>query len=64
MCHAHLCPSGLSAMAMTLQIYTKYFISLLKYVKEFHVGYKTLPVKVPGAVVCAAIAGRELLAAN
>ena len=51
-------------MAMTLQIYTKYFISLLKYVKEFHVGYKTLPVKVPGAVVCAAIAGRELLAAN
>ena len=61
MCHAHLCPSGLSAMAMTLQIYKTYFISLLKYVKKIHVDYKALPVKVPGAVVCAAIAGKGIV---
>ena len=39
----------------------KIFHFLVEICKKIHVGYKALPVKVPGAVVCAAIAGKGIV---
>lgn len=39
----------------------KIFLFFVEICKKIHVGYKTLPVKVPGAVVCAAIAGKGIV---